>query len=571
MLAVALLYRVLARCFGPLAGVAGALALAVFPSFVAVSRTNNVDALLILLMILACDAGVRAIETGRWRTLLWCAALVGLAFNTKTLAAYLVIPGIALAYLLCAPGSVPRRLTQTGAAGLAMVIVSLSWMAFVEVTPASKRPFVGSSTDNTELGLTFGYNGFGRVNGQVGGPGQIPRGSGALAHSRARSPAPAHNHARPPGKGPRAAARPHAASTPPTAGTRHGLASVLRNRRNRYPVPFGGPVGPLRLFGVGLGDQGAWMLPFAFIGLVAFALLTLGSGRERRDRRDPRVAGLLVLGGWFLAEAAVLSLSKGIVHPYYVSALGPGTAAMVAVGVLAFVELARRRDWRLLLLPGAIAVTVAVQLMLLHKAHYMQWFAPLLIGGVVVGTGALAIRRMAAPAVLFTLGMLLIAPAAYSATTWLAPVEATFPAAGPREAIGAGRVGLRPDRERVDRALLGYVSTHAPGTRWAVLTDASDTSAPLILLGLNAGAVGGYSGIDPALDGPGLARLVAAGQARYVLLGGVFSMRGGNGATVAVLRACRQLPTTAWLKLPLPADGLVLFDCAGRERELASA
>ena len=62
VLAVALLYRALARRLGGWAAVAGALALAVFPSFVAISRTNNVDALLILLMILACDAALRAIR-----------------------------------------------------------------------------------------------------------------------------------------------------------------------------------------------------------------------------------------------------------------------------------------------------------------------------------------------------------------------------------------------------------------------------------------------------------------------------------------------------------------------------
>src|SRR5437868_11902741 len=53
VLAVALLYRLLASRMGPLAGLAGALALAVFPSFVAVSRDNGVDSLLIVLMILA--------------------------------------------------------------------------------------------------------------------------------------------------------------------------------------------------------------------------------------------------------------------------------------------------------------------------------------------------------------------------------------------------------------------------------------------------------------------------------------------------------------------------------------
>src|ERR1700736_814555 len=70
VLTVALLYRMLFVRFGWLAAIAGALALAVFPSFVAVSRDNGVDPLLILLMLLACEAGLRASETGRWRPLL---------------------------------------------------------------------------------------------------------------------------------------------------------------------------------------------------------------------------------------------------------------------------------------------------------------------------------------------------------------------------------------------------------------------------------------------------------------------------------------------------------------------
>src|SRR4029077_13640481 len=117
---------------------------------------------------------LRGVETGRWGPLLLSALFVGLAFNTKTLAALLVVPGIVLAYLLCAPGSISRRLTQLLAAGAVLLVISASWTAFVELTPASKRPYVGSSTNNTEVGLTFEYNGFGRVEGQVGGPGRVP-------------------------------------------------------------------------------------------------------------------------------------------------------------------------------------------------------------------------------------------------------------------------------------------------------------------------------------------------------------------------------------------------------------
>ena len=123
-------------------------------------------------MLLACAAAIRACESGRWRSLLLAGVLVGLAFNTKTLAAYLVVPSIALGYLVCGPAALSRRVLQLLAAGVLAGAVSFAWIAVVEATPASERPYVGSSTDNSELGLTFNYNGFGRVEGQAGGPGQ---------------------------------------------------------------------------------------------------------------------------------------------------------------------------------------------------------------------------------------------------------------------------------------------------------------------------------------------------------------------------------------------------------------
>jgi len=564
VLSVAALYWVLVRRFGRTAALIGALALAVFPSFVAVSRDNNLDAVLILLMIIACGLALRAIETGRWRTLIGCAVIVGLAFNTKTLAAYLVVPGIAVGYLVCAPGSPPRRLLKLLVAGAVMLAVSASWVGLVELTPASQRPFVGGSTDNTELGLTFGYNGLGRVGGQVGGPGEIPRGAGAQAlivTHPARTSRPA----------PRGGPRPPARRAPVR---RAPLSPLLPNGRDRNPVAFGGPPSPTRLFGVGLGSQGGWMLPFAFAGMLLLALLALtdmrsGAGDGRRDRR---LAGLLVLGGWFLVEAAVLSLSKGIVHPYYISALGPGTAAMIGAGAAAFIELGRARDRRLILLPLAVGATVAAQIALLHRDDYMHWLPPVLIAGSAVGVIALlAVRRAAVPAMALTLGVLLIAPTVYAADTWGIPVEGTFPAAGPRAAGGIGQFGVSSHSMRVNRSLLTYIRQHHPGSRWALLTVASDTAAPFILLGLPSGAVAGYSGTDPALDGPGLARLVAKGQARYVVLGGAYSSRGGNRATAAVLRACVEVPAGAWFGAAYTRYSLVLFDCAGRERQLAAS
>jgi len=589
VLAVAALYWVMAPRFGAWAAVAGALTLAVFPSFVAVSRENGVDPALILLLILACGAGLRACETGRWRTLVFCGVLIGLAFNTKTLAAYLVVPPIAVAYLVCAPGLLSRRVWQIAVAALAMLLVSFAWIAFVELTPASQRPYVGSSTNNTELGLTFEYNGFGRVEGQIGGPGQVLVRPGAyVPAARERAVAAAARTSAPPSEqrgstgstagGVSAAPVSKTAPAPkaaPGSSTAHEptptLTPIVTKGREKDPIPFGGPPRPLRLFGVGLGDQAGWMLPFALFGLLGVALLAY-----LNRKRDRRLAAMLVLGGWFLVEAAVLSLSKGIVHPYYVSALGPGTGAMAGAGATSVVELARGRGTRricgLVLMACAVASTVMAQVVLMHREHYLEWFIPLLVVGAAVGMCALlASRRLALPAVTFTFLLLLVAPAAYSATTWLAPAEGTFPAAGPRHDPGPGAYGVNARDEGIDRALADYVSTHDPGSRWALLTVASDTASPMMLFGLDAGALGGYSGTDPAVDGPRLARLVTNREARYVLLGGEYSLRGGNLATRAVLQACTELAPSAWHS-PVPYPyGLALFDCAGHERALAVA
>jgi 4-amino-4-deoxy-L-arabinose transferase-like glycosyltransferase len=567
-LTVLVLYRVVARRLGSGAGLASALALAVFPSFVAVSRDNGVDPLLILLMVCACGATLSAIENGRWRSLMAAAVLIGLAFNTKTLAAYLVVPGMALAYLTCAPLSLAQRLGRLAVAGLVLGVISFSWIALVELTPARARPFVGSSTDNTELGLTFGYNGFGRVGGEIGGPGQIPVAAGAVVFN--------------PHTGEVVRRKLLAPKPPPSP--------ELPNGRLRNPIAFGQRPGPLRLFRRGLAAQGAWLLPFALAGLLAFAWGLRrprpgqaqghdGSASPAAPDADVRTGTTqrrldlvtwTVFGVWFLVEVAVLSFSKGIVHPYYVSALGPPAAAMVGVGCVAFVRFARLRDARFLLAAIGVIGTVAVQLALIHQQGYMQWLVVPLIVLTAVGVALMTRPRLAAAGMAFTLLALAIAPAGFAATTWLAPVYGTFPAAGPHEATGEGLYGLSKRNARLYRNLIAYVSSHGATQRYPLLADASPTAAPLILMGLDAASIAGYSGTDPALDGPSLARMVARREARYVVLGGSYATRGGNLATKAVLAHCTELPGSVWHGHKPSPHTLVLFDCAGHERALAS-
>ena len=93
----------------------------------------------------------------------------------------------------------------------------------------------------------------------------------------------------------------------------------------------------------------------------------------------------------------------------------------------------------------AIAGTIAVQVLLMHQQHYILWFVPFLIaGGVLAGLALVLSRRLAWPAVTASFLLLLATPAAYSSTTWMAPVEGTFPAAGPKHNAGPADTASTP-------------------------------------------------------------------------------------------------------------------------------
>src|SRR5918911_1261816 len=230
VLSVALLYHLVSRTFGTVAGLIAALVLAVTPIAVAVERTNNSDGLLVLTVLVAAWAVIRAAETGRLRWLLVGAAVVGLGFNIKMLEAYLVLPALYLLYLVASPVSWRQRFVHLGAATVVLVVVSLSWAVAVDLTPADQRPYVGSSSNNSALDLAFGYNGANRLLG---------RGEGA-----------------PGGDGP--SAQENAQGGPPEGGG-FGPGGAREN----------GEPGPLRLLDEQLAGQIGWLLPLAVVGLLA--------------------------------------------------------------------------------------------------------------------------------------------------------------------------------------------------------------------------------------------------------------------------------------------------------------
>ena len=164
MVTVLVLYRVVCRVAGAGAGLLAALIMAGSPIVILLDRGNISDSLLILLLVLAADATTRAYTSGRLRPLLWAGVLVGFAFQTKMLQAWLVLPALYAAYLLAAPrAAFLRRLRDVALSAVATVAVSLSWMTAVSLVPASSRPYADGSCDNSVFGQVFGYNGLARV------------------------------------------------------------------------------------------------------------------------------------------------------------------------------------------------------------------------------------------------------------------------------------------------------------------------------------------------------------------------------------------------------------------------
>jgi hypothetical protein len=87
---------------------------------------------------------------------------------------------------------------------------------------------------------------------------------------------------------------------------------------------------------------------------------------------------------------------------------------------------------------------------------------PVLIIAAVILLGALALIALLrsprlAPGVGVALGavlaLLLVVPTGYAASTWLAPVQSTFPAAGPTQAAGHGGIGLNKQDEALTLAV----------------------------------------------------------------------------------------------------------------------
>ncbi|OZE18765.1 glycosyl transferase [Rhodococcus sp. 05-2255-1e] len=382
---VALLRAVVVRRFGAAAGLLAGLVLALTPAAALMFRFNNPDALLVLLMIAAVWAMLRGVESGKTKWLLITGMFVGFGFLTKQLQVMLVVPPLALTYLIAGPPKLGTRVLQLFAALGAMIVSAGWWLLIVEFWPASSRPWVGGSQNNSILELTLGYNGLGRLSGNETG------------------------------------------SVTPGGG---GGGSMW------------GETGILRMFDASQGGQIAWLIPAALLLLVTGLVL-----RGKAPRTDAQRVSLIVWGAWLLVTGLTFSFMAGIFHSYYTVALSPAVAALVGIGsVVLWRE--RQRLWVRIAMALAVASTVALAWVLLGRsASFVPWlkWAILVVGVVAVVAlliPALTRGRLAAVAILAVMFAGLAGPTAYAVDTIGTPHTGSIVSAGPNTGMrGFGGMG----------------------------------------------------------------------------------------------------------------------------------
>jgi 4-amino-4-deoxy-L-arabinose transferase-like glycosyltransferase len=608
-LSVLLLYVGIQRSWGRLAGLVAATALALAPITVMANHTNNTDATLVFLMTATAVVAVEAAQRGKLRWLLAASVLGGMAVLTKMAAALPVLPGLLVAYLWCAPLGWRRRLTHTALGSLTAATVGLSWFVAMEVIPATSRPYIGSTQKNSSFELAFERNGVNQVEGTMsglGGGGRGGLGSGAgglgarngggfgglngglnggafggLPGGALGGPTADANVAVPgnpglsgtgadggnfggllPGSptvgvpGGATSNGPLGAGFPPGGLGGSGLGGPVG-----APGGFGGPgggmgigfsggnPGPLRLFNSDLGTQNGWLLPLASFGALS-ALCFVGLRRSRR------LVPLVVFGGWFATAAGAFSITKGIVHPYYLAQLGPPIGALVGIAVATFAATVRTTRWRRLLslsFPAALGLTGWAQWTIARRVPWRRFGAPLGLGLLAAAiVFALTILRqpnrptrwvnivagLASAAALF-------APASYLQGSLASGTSGTLPYAIPyRTQFGAGLGGgITPNggfqfSTANTTSLVAYLRAHRTTERWLVGVPSAGVAEPIIITtGEPVMATGGFIGSDPILNEKSLRAHIKRGRIRYFMTstggfgGGFGGGRFGRGAS----------------------------------------
>jgi 4-amino-4-deoxy-L-arabinose transferase-like glycosyltransferase len=465
--AIPLLYDLIRRLFGSVAGLVAALALAVTPIAVLTGRSDTMDSVMMALMTLAAWCVVRGIQS-RHRELVWlciAGAALGLGFEAKLFESLTVVPALLALYWLGSAAARRRRLRNLAVGGLVLAAVSLAWPVAVSLTPARDQPYALGSTDGTVWNAIFVFNGVGRLSHTPGvyGLGVAPK----------------HIH-----QGDRGARR------------------LVSDRPTDYRMLIG----------------------YELIAVLALGALAVACNwravfrRPRDDLERLRRAGGVFLGVWLIAGAAVSS-ALAVMLPRYLETFTPAVAGSLGVAVAALAVSLRRGASAVVALAG-IAL-VALDFVLL--SHHRGSFAPTSTTRVTIAIalGALAIAATLAVALRRSPRM---SAALVPLAAGLAAVALLMPSYEAARSISlkgwqdSGTPGRRPAHQTA--RLSSYLRRHQAGARYEVATHAVGSVSALIVHDARPVLFLSNLGRQPLVSLPRFIGLVRAGQVRFVLVGG---------------------------------------------------
>jgi 4-amino-4-deoxy-L-arabinose transferase-like glycosyltransferase len=465
---VGLLYGAVRRISGPAAGLLAGGVLALTPVAAMMFRFNNPDAAMVLLMTLAAYFTIRALQaddTAR-RSATWMAlagVALGFAFLAKMLEGLMVMPALGLVYLIAAPVALRSRIWHLLGALVAM-LASAGWYVLLTILwPASSRPYMAGSTDNSFMNLVLGYNGFGRVlgknhmgKGPSDGPAQVHTITGEhIGHAAGEAIDPSHGHG--------------------------GFGNQIQGLPRLFTGEFGYEIG--------------WLIPAA---LLATVLVLISRGRA--PRTDLVRAGAILFGTWLVVDGLVLSFMKTNVHPYYCLSLAPAMAAMFAIGV---VEMWRKRTSRFHQF-GLAAMLLASGVwgywILARNGDWLPALRWVILAVTIIGTAGLlwagdGRQRLAKIALGLALLGAVGGSVAYSIATFGQSHTGGGPSVGPaaKDDNGSGTWHDASDNTELNAML------EATTTKWSAAINRSSPAAGLELAtSTPVIAIGGFGGSDPA-------------------------------------------------------------------------
>ncbi len=375
--AIPLLYDLVRRVAGPLAGLSAAATLALLPTAVITARSDTMDSFMMLLLVLVAWLLVLSVQRDERRLLLAAAAALGLAFNVKLFEALVPLPAFALFLWLCWGNEAVRvRVARLAAAGGVLVAVALCWMVFVSLSPAHDRPYAIGSTNGSIWNSVFVFDGWDRIVKPA-----APKSFSTKSASSPRAPSP-------PATPPAVAHLAAASSTADTAASVHGIASKT---------------GPFRLFQYSLVGYGTRLGTILFAA-IAFGIVALAPVLRRRRRPPPAPAeartplawpATLALALWLITGYLLFSFSAHT-QPRYLEAFTPAVA--MALGCALPVVIARARDLLgvyVLIATFAIVMAEGAAETASGKHGYLAiGIAALLAGPVVLYVAAAFLRRV---------------------------------------------------------------------------------------------------------------------------------------------------------------------------------